>query len=163
MLLDGLAEKFGGTFKSNAKFSAELAEVQISKNRILLIKPQTFMNRSGESVAAVGNFYKFLPSEVLVIYDDLDLPLGKLRIRSGGSSGGHNGIKSIAELMGTQDFPRVRIGIGKPEGQRDAADWVLEKFSAIEKQELGKVLEDAVAAVEILIESGLTAAQAKFN
>lgn len=131
--------------------------------RVLLAKPQTFMNLAGQSVAALVRFYKVAPADLLVIFDDLDLPLGKLRLRAAGGSGGHNGMKSIIQELGTDQFPRLRIGIGRPPGQMDPADYVLQDFSPAEEEVMAQVREQAVAACEHWLAYGIVAAMNAFN
>lgn len=131
--------------------------------RVLLAKPQTFMNLAGQSVAALVRFYKVAPADLLVIFDDLDLPPGKLRLRAAGGSGGHNGMKSIIQELGTDQFPRLRIGIGRPPGQMDPADYVLQDFSPAEEEVMAQVREQAVAACEHWLAYGIVAAMNAFN
>ncbi|MCS6842910.1 MAG: aminoacyl-tRNA hydrolase [Caldilineales bacterium] len=131
--------------------------------RVLLAKPQTFMNLAGQSVAALVRFYKVAPADLLVIFDDLDLPLGKLRLRAAGGSGGHNGMKSIIQALGTDQFPRLRIGIGRPPGQMDPADYVLQDFSPAEEEVMAPVRERAAEACEHWLAYGIEAAMNAFN
>ncbi len=131
--------------------------------RLILAKPQTFMNLSGQAVSSLVRFYKVPLTNLLVAHDDLDLPLGTLRLRPGGGSGGQKGLGSIIQQLGTQDFPRLRIGIGRPPGQMDAAAYVLQNFSASEREMLQAVLERGVDAVRAFLELGLEAAMNKYN
>ena len=151
-----LAKRHGLAFKRQ-KGKAKVAEGTIAGQRVTLAKPQTFMNLSGESVARLVRFFKIPPQRVLVVYDDLDLPLARLRLRPGGGSGGHKGLKSIIERLGTQDFPRLRLGIGRPL-HGDPVDYVLQDFSAEERIEFERVLDRAVEAIEYWLIHGIDAA-----
>jgi PTH1 family peptidyl-tRNA hydrolase len=131
--------------------------------RVLLAKPQAFMNVSGQSVAALAAFYKVEPADILVIYDDLDLPLGSVRARPSGGSGGHNGMKSTIQALGTQDFPRLRVGIDRPPGRMDPAAYVLQDFSPHQEQVMDQVREVVVAACEHWLSHGITATMNDFN
>ncbi|MCX6028912.1 MAG: aminoacyl-tRNA hydrolase [Chloroflexi bacterium] len=131
--------------------------------RVLLAKPMTFMNLSGEAVAALAAFYKIAPADILVISDDLDLPAGKLRLRAEGGAGGQKGIKSTIQYLHTETFPRLRIGIGRPPGQMDAADYVLQNFSAAEEQEMAFLRPKAADAIEAWLAQGIAAAMNLFN
>lgn len=142
---------------------AELASGQIAGRRVILAKPQTFVNLSGEAVGPVARFYKIEPHDILVIYDDLDLPQGTIRLRPSGSSGGHNGIKSIIEHLGTQDFARIRIGIGRPPGWMEPKSYVLQDFDAAERERIEEVYERVVAAVETFISDGIIETMNRFN
>jgi len=130
----------------------------------ILLKPATYMNASGRAVSAVANFYRIVPEQILVVYDDVDLPLGTLRMRLAGSAGGHNGIKSIIASLGSQDFPRLKVGIGRAEHPgTDTADHVLGKFAPAEEEILQKTLQEAVSALECALARGVTAAMNEFN
>lgn len=132
--------------------------------KVLVMKPVTFMNLSGESVRQAVDFYKLPPDHVLVVSDDVSLPVGKLRIRAGGSAGGHNGLKSIIEHLGTDQFPRIRMGVGeKPHPDYDLADWVLGKFAGEDKKTMAATVKKAADAVELLIKEGPEKAMGKFN
>jgi len=128
-----------------------------------LMKPTTFMNASGEAVAPFVRYYKIEPERLLVVHDDLDLPLGRIRLRRGGSAGGQKGVRSIIERLGTDGFDRLRLGIGRPSAGRDAADWVLSKFSPEERPLADRVAAAAVEAVRVWRDQGLEAAQQRFN
>lgn len=140
--LEALAEAHGLSFTKN-EHRAETAHGTIVGERVILAKPQTWMNDSGKSVAPLSRFYKVELQDMLVVYDDLDIPLGTVRFRNGGSSGGHRGVQSIIQLLGTDAFPRLRIGIGRPPGQMDPAAYVLQDFSADEQPLLWEVLRTA--------------------
>lgn len=157
MALDRLASKKGGQFVRN-RFGL------IGKwGNIVLLKPLTYMNLSGEAVGSLQRFYKIPTESILVIADDLDLPLGKLRIRQHGSSGGHNGLKSIVKALGTDQFPRIKIGISHPPDQVRVIDWVLGRFSREEWKILDPVLDQVVEACECVVVEGITEAMNRFN
>ena len=160
--LDLLAERHGLTFdKSQQK--AKLALGRISGRRAVLAKPQTFVNAAGEAAGAIARFYKVDPGDVLVIYDELDLPQGTIRLRPHGGSGGHNGIKSVIEHLGTEGFPRLRVGIGRPPGRMEPKDYVLQDFGDEEREFMQEVYQRAVEAVEAFIQVGVKEAMNRFN
>ena len=136
---------------------------QFSGSRLILVKPQTYMNLSGQSIASLARFYKVAADQILVAHDDLDLPLGTLRIRPGGGSGGQKGVASTIEQLGTSTFARMRIGIGRPPGQMDPADYVLKKFTEQERELVEAVLDRAVQAAQVFIEHDLDAAMNRYN
>jgi PTH1 family peptidyl-tRNA hydrolase len=142
---------------------SDLALGRIGGRRVILAKPQTFVNDSGRAVGAVARFYKVEPQDVLVIYDDLDLPQGTIRVRPKGGSGGHNGIRSIIDHMGTSDFARIRVGIGRPPGQMEPKSYVLQDWSPAEQEVMNEVYERVVATVDMVIEQGVAAAMNQFN
>ncbi len=149
---------------------SKLGTGEVAGTRIVLAKPQTFMNLSGEAVSALVRRYKLSPQDILVIHDDLDLPLGKIRIREKGSSGGHNGLKSIISHLGTQDFPRIRVGISLAEGsdgaaapEVDAIEHVLSDFTDAEKTVMREVYLRVAAAIECVLTEGIAAAMNKYN
>ena len=144
------------------RFNAQIAEGSVGGQRILLAKPQTFMNSSGEAVGKLFAFYKIAPHDLLVVYDDLDLPLGKMRLRSRGSSGGHHGMESIIAHVGMSDFPRLRVGIGRPNPDADI-DHVLGSFDADERVVMDETFARAVDAIDVWLTDGITAAMNKFN
>jgi peptidyl-tRNA hydrolase, PTH1 family len=131
--------------------------------RVLLAKPLTYMNDSGEAVGQLAAFYKIPPANILVVFDDLDLPAGRIRLRPGGGSGGQKGIKSIIQHLHTEDFPRLRVGIGRPPGKMDPVDYVLQKFSTAEEGEFVFVRATAADAIEVWLAQGMEAAMNKFN
>ena len=132
--------------------------------RTLLLKPSTFMNLSGQSVTEAMSFYKIPAEKVIVIYDDISLPPGRLRIRRKGSDGGHNGMKNIIYLSGKDTFPRIKMGVGaKPNPQWDLADWVLSTFSAQEKKDLSEAIDHAASAVELMVQGKIDEAMNRFN
>jgi PTH1 family peptidyl-tRNA hydrolase len=138
------------------KFDAEISEGRIGSEKVVLMLPQTFMNLSGDAVAVAAGFWKLSPADVIVVYDELDIPLGNIRIRTSGSAGGHNGIKHIIARLGTQDIARIRIGIGTERAKTvPAEDFVLEKFSSDEEGELKAALENAVKALDTTLAEGI--------
>ena len=146
------------------KFKALTRMVNHQGKKILLVEPQTYMNLSGAAVSALATYYKVKPDHILVIFDDISLPVGRIRIRRDGSAGGHNGIKSIIQSLGTDQFPRVKVGVGaKPHPDYDLADWVLSKFSAQEEKARAPALENAAAAALLLMEQGVEKAASAYN
>lgn len=162
MVLDALAEHWSLQLKK-IKFNAVYVEDRFKGNKVVLAKPLTFMNESGRSVAPLMRYFKVPTEHMLVIHDDLDLPLGTLRIRPSGSSGGQRGIESITKLLGTQEFPRMRLGISRPPGQMDPKDYVLKNFLPNEEELKKIVLGQAIEAIECFIENGLTTAMNRYN
>ncbi len=161
MVLDRLAQRLGVSFEKQKKLNAEWSR----DSELFLVKPRTFMNESGRSVRAAMQFYKISWEQLLIVYDDVDLPLGSIRMRPGGGAGGHNGMRSIISAVGTDRFARLRVGIGRPGGQTSpgAVGHVLGKFSASERSELEKCLDTAVLAVTHVRNHGLQAAMNVFN
>ncbi len=145
------------------KFDAEVTEVQVAGERLLLVAPQTFMNLSGRAVRQVMDFYKLNPPDVLLICDDLNLPHGQLRLRASGSAGGQKGLQDTINHLGTQDFARLRIGIGRPPGRVSAASYVLQPFSVSDRESLDVSLQQAVDAVELWAKEGTQAAMNVVN
>jgi PTH1 family peptidyl-tRNA hydrolase len=162
MCLERLAAAHSLTFDKRQK-RAHVALGAIRGLRVVLAQPQTFMNDSGQAVVPLAQFYQVPPARLLVVYDDLDLPPGMLRLRPEGSSGGHKGMHSIIEQLGSSDFARLRIGIGRPPGQMDAAAYVLQDFSADEMPLIEKALERAVAAIETWLVEGVVMAMSRHN
>ncbi|MCF7969602.1 MAG: aminoacyl-tRNA hydrolase [Methylococcaceae bacterium] len=132
LLLDQLISSGGGGFSVQSRFLGELAEISKGMHRFYLLKPSTFMNRSGQSVSAVMKYYKIRPEEVMVVHDELDFDLGVLKLKVGGGHGGHNGLRDIIAAIGTKDFLRLRVGIGRPRSAMSVADYVLSDFSKLE-------------------------------
>lgn len=158
---DLLADRAGATFKRH-RSGAEIAEVHLGMPpapRAILAKPQSFMNVSGGPTKALASYFDVPPEQIIVVHDELDLPLGAIRLKLGGGDNGHNGLKSITKALGTRDYLRVRIGIGRPPGRQDPADFVLRPFAASERAEAGVVLQEAADAVEVLVRDGLAVAQ----
>lgn len=163
MALDRLADREGFRF-NKLRFRAWTGQWKVGDRQVLVMKPQTYMNLSGEAVGEAARFYKIPSDHVLVIYDDVSLPLGKLRIRDKGSAGGHNGIKNIIAHLGTDVFPRVKVGVGAPSHpDYDMVDWVIGSFSAQEKKIVDEALDRALDAAECIISRGVTEAQNRFN
>ena len=161
--LDALAREAGAK-PDRAKFQALTCLCDVGGHRALLLKPQTFMNNSGLAVRQAADYYKLPPERVLVLFDDVDLDVGRLRIRRDGSAGGHNGVKSIISCMGSQAFPRIKIGVGaKPHPDYDLADWVLSRFSARELELLDPAIERAASAAQVILREGLERASSLFN
>lgn len=147
-----------------AKFRGLTAQAVWQGQKLLLLKPQTFMNNSGLSVIDAARFYKLPPERVIVIFDDISLPVGRLRVRADGSAGGHNGIKSIIGALNSQSFPRVKIGVGqKPHPDYDLADWVLSNFTREEEAHVERAAQAAAEAALEVVAGGVSAAAAKFN
>ena len=157
-----LAEKTGVKL-NKVKFKSACNMMNFAGCKCLVMKPQTYMNLSGEAVREAVQFYKIPADHVLVIYDDISLPVGKLRVRPTGSAGGHNGIKNIIAHLGTQDFPRVKIGVGAPGADGDMVDWVIGAPSQAERKVLVESFEKAIQAAECIIEQGCQQAMNKFN
>lgn len=163
LAVDALAEDAGFTVKQ-LKWKALIGECRLGGSRCLVMKPQTFMNNSGEAVRDCAQFYKIPPENIIVIYDDVSLDVGRLRIRRKGSDGGHNGIKSIIYLLGSDQFPRVKIGVGKkPHPDYDLAAWVLSRFSAEEQKTLKEVWPKAAGAVRLIAQGKAEEAMNRFN
>lgn len=164
MVVDELAARRGEAFRAH-RANARVAETWVRPGgaRLILAKPNSFMNVSGRPVAGLARFYDVAPEQLVVVHDELDIPFDALKLKSGGGHGGHNGVRDVATALGTGEFARVRVGIGRPPGRQDAADWVLDPFSSAERQTLPIVLGDAADAVELLVEEGLLAAQQKWH
>ena len=160
--IDVLAGKLGADVKDK-KHKGLCGKGMIAGEKVILLKPQTFMNLSGESVRAAADFYKIDAEHMIVLYDDIDLDVGKLRVRAKGSAGGHNGIKNIIAHMGTQEFPRVRIGVGAKPDRMDLADYVLGRFSQVERPVMEDAFEEAAEAAIAVVEDGIDAAMNRFN
>lgn len=163
MTMDKLSEKKGFDI-SRVKFKSKIGETMLSDKRCLILKPTTYMNNSGEAVAEAMNFYKIPIENVIVVYDDISLEPGKMRIRRKGSDGGHNGIKSIIALTGKDTFPRIKIGVGKkPNPKYNLADWVLSKFSEDDKKALEPAFENAVNSLELIVGGDIDKAMNLYN
>jgi PTH1 family peptidyl-tRNA hydrolase len=162
MVADLLAGRAGSKFKSH-KSRTDVVETRISGERAVLAKPRSFMNESGGPAASVRDFFKSPIERLIVIHDELDLDFGAIRLKQGGGDNGHNGLKSLRRSLGSGEFFRVRIGVGRPPGRQDPATFVLREYSATERKELPLQLERAADAVELLIRAGLGAAQNAFN
>ncbi len=164
MLADRLAEKWGAQWKLERKFQARVARVDRDGRKIILCQPQTFMNESGEAVGALQRFYQLATAQLLVSVDDADLPLGQIRLRGEGSSGGHHGLESIERQLGGRGYPRQRLGIGRRESDgRQIANYVLGRFTAAERELVGKVLARAEEQVDCWLRAGIAEAMNRFN
>ena len=162
-VVDELAERAGVPVQK-LKYRALTNTAEVGGEKVLLMKPVTFMNLSGEAVRPAADFYKIPPEHIIVISDDTALDVGKLRIRKSGSAGGHNGLKSIIQHLGTDQFPRIRVGVGKkPHPDYDLADWVLGKFQGEDKKAIDAAVKRAADAVECILSEGLDRAMGKFN
>jgi PTH1 family peptidyl-tRNA hydrolase len=161
-IADAFAAAHGLSF-DKLQFKARVGQGAFGPERVLLVKPQDYMNLSGPPVQSLASFYKVVLADILVVFDDLDLPLGKLRLRPFGGAGGHNGMRSLIQRLGSDQFPRLRVGIGRPPGQMDAADYVLENFTAAEDELMTLARAQAVQALETWLSEGLAAAMNRFN
>lgn len=163
-LVERLAQRWHGTWTTEKKFQAKVAQADRDGRRVLLAQPQTFMNASGESVGAMVTWFRTPLERLLVAVDDADLPLGQIRLRPRGSSGGHHGLESIEKHLGSQEFARLRIGIGRTaDGKREITDYVLAPFSATESELAGRVLAAASKQVECWLDAGIEKAMNEFN
>jgi PTH1 family peptidyl-tRNA hydrolase len=164
LLVEKLAARWRADWKNERKFGARMARAERNGRRVLLCQPQTFMNLSGEAVGKVMNFYQLRPSsDLLVAVDDADLPLGEIRLRTGGSSGGHHGLESIEQHLGSRAFARLRLGIGRQDGAREITDYVLSRFDANESALMKKVLDRAADQAECWLNDGIQKAMNQFN
>ena len=159
LVADILADRMGSGFKVHKKSGAEATTGRLGGRAVILAKPRVFMNESGRQVGPLANFYSVAPADVVILHDELDLDFGRIRLKLGGGEGGHNGLRSVASSLGTKDFQRVRVGIGRPPGRMDAATYVLQNFSSVERPEVGLVCEQAADACELLLQVGLEPAQ----
>lgn len=163
LCMDLLAQQLGVKI-DRIKFKSVVADVAIEGSRCILMKPQTFMNNSGEAVRDAANFYKIPPEHIIILFDDISLPPGKLRIRRKGSDGGHNGIKSILYLLGSDQFPRIKLGVGaKPRPDYDLADWVLSTLQKDELSRMKEAMEKACEAVPLLVREETDRAMNLYN
>jgi PTH1 family peptidyl-tRNA hydrolase len=161
MVVDELARRHSGSFRS--KFGGRIAETRIGSTRVALLRPETYMNESGRAIAAAARYFKVPPADVLVVHDDVDLPVGRLQARLGGGLAGHNGLRSISHALGSPEFQRLRIGVGRPErgDPRPVADYVLSPFQP--EDDVEAIVARSADAVESLVGEGLTATQQRFN
>lgn len=164
LAVDALAEKLGLALDQE-KFRARMAKGNwaAAGGQVVLSQPQTFMNNSGESVGPMLRFFQMAPSDCLVVHDEIDLPFGRVRFKQGGGDGGHNGLKSVTASLGTPEYLRVRLGVGRPAGRQPPKDYVLSRFEEDELDRLGPWLEQVVSMVEVLLKEGLSAAQNRFH
>jgi len=162
LVVDLLAERIGAKFKAH-KGRCDVVEGRLAGAPVVLAKPKCYMNISGGPVASIARFYKVPLTRITVVHDELDLPFGALRLKRGGSDGGHNGLRSTTAALGSNDYLRVRFGIGRPPDRQDPADYVLREFAPAERKELAFLVDRAADAVEVLLAQGLDAAQNQFN
>ncbi|MEX5707166.1 aminoacyl-tRNA hydrolase [Parafrankia soli] len=162
MVVDLLAERTGARLRSH-RSRAEIDQVRLAGRSVVLARPRTFMNVSGPPVAAVRAFYKIDLSRVIVVHDELDIPFDAIRLKRGGGDNGHNGLRSITSSLGSRDYLRVRVGIGRPPGRMDPADFVLRDFSPVERKALPLIVDNAADAVESLLQEELAAVQNRFH
>ena len=164
LVVDELADRRGERFASH-KANARVAETWLRPGgpKLVLAKPNSFMNVSGGPVSSLARYYGVDPDHIVIVHDELDIPFDTVKLKIGGGHGGHNGVRDVAKALDTPEFPRVRVGIGRPTGRQDAADWVLDPFGATERKSLPMLVSDAADAVEQLIGEGLLAAQQKHH
>jgi len=155
MFIDELCEKFGFSLKENNKFYGIADKVNLHGHNVWLLKPQTFMNLSGKSLAALANFYKIENDEILVIYDELDLPAGSAKLKKGGGHGGHNGLRDIIKMTGNNDFYRLRLGIGHPGHKSKVVSWVLNRASTDDEISIDRAIEKSINVMEDLLDRNL--------
>ncbi|MBE1874642.1 aminoacyl-tRNA hydrolase [Myceligenerans pegani] len=170
IVLDLLAERTGGRFARHGRAQAVTAEVRLGLlpggrpgPRVVLAKPSTYMNVSGGPVNALARYYGIEPARVAVVHDEVDIPFDTIKLKIGGGEGGHNGLRDITKALGTRDYHRVRVGVGRPPGRMDTADYVLRDFTGTERKDLPILVDDAADAVELLVTEGLLAAQGKYH
>lgn len=160
---DELAHRMGGSFAAHRATRTETVEGRLASERVVLGRSRSFMNESGGPVSALMSYFSVEPERLLVIHDELDLPVGSLRVKTGGGDNGHNGLKSIRQSLGTGDFHRVRIGIDRPLGRQPVHDFVLKPFTSAEQTEIDIVVQEAADAVESFLTHGLERTQSQFN
>lgn len=163
LVVDELARRHGGRFRPHKRARAQVVETHVAGRRAVLVKPQTYMNESGQAVAPLRVFYRVDPDRLAVVHDELDLPFGSLRLKLGGGDNGHNGLRSLRQSLGTGDFHRARFGVGRPPGRMDPSVYVLRGFSAAERPEVDVHVVRAADAVESLLAEGLERTQSAFN
>lgn len=164
MVADVLAGRMGGSkFSAHKKSGAEIVQGRLAGCPTILAKPRTFMNLSGRPVSGLARFFSVEASNIVVVHDELDLDFSTVRLKQGGGEGGHNGLRSISSSLGTKDYLRTRVGVGRPPGRMDPAAYVLKPFSSVERKELALVCEEAADAVELLLQVGLEAAQNRLH
>ncbi|SEH66344.1 peptidyl-tRNA hydrolase [Mycolicibacterium rutilum] len=159
LVADILADRMGSGFKVHKKSGAEVATGRLGGRAVVLAKPRTYMNESGRQVGPLAKFYSVAPADVVVIHDELDIDFGRIRLKSGGGVAGHNGLRSVGAALGSNDFQRVRIGIGRPPGRMDGAKFVLSTFTSAEWKDVPTICEQAGDATELLVSQGLEPAQ----
>jgi PTH1 family peptidyl-tRNA hydrolase len=159
VVADILADRIGSGFKVHKRSGAEVATGTIAGRSVVLAKPRVYMNESGRQVGPLAKFYSVAPADVIILHDELDIDFGQIRLKFGGGVAGHNGLRSVSSALGTNDFQRVRIGVGRPPGRMDGAAFVLGNFTSAERKEVPTICEQAADATELLIELGLEPAQ----
>ena len=159
LVADILADRIGSGFKVHKKSGAEVVTGRLGDRSVVLAKPRTYMNESGRQVGPLAKFYSVAPADVVIVHDELDIDFGRIRLKFGGGAAGHNGLRSVSSALGTNDFQRVRIGVGRPPGRKSGAAFVLENFTSTERPEVGTICEQAADATELLIRDGLESAQ----
>jgi PTH1 family peptidyl-tRNA hydrolase len=159
LVADVLADRIGSGFKVHKKSGAEVVTGRLGGRSVVLAKPRTYMNESGRHVGPLAKFYSVAPADVIVLHDELDIDFGRIRLKFGGGVAGHNGLRSVGSALGTNDFARVRLGIGRPPGRQSGASFVLENFATRELPEVGLLCEQAADATELLVRDGLEPAQ----
>ncbi|QGU02488.1 Peptidyl-tRNA hydrolase [Corynebacterium kalinowskii] len=157
--VDQIADDHMGSFSSHKKSNSDILETRIGDTKVVLAKPRTFMNLSGGPIRALCDFFKVPAANVIVIHDELDLDFGTVRLKKGGGENGHNGLRSTSQTLGTKDYLRIRIGIGRPPGRQDPASYVLKPFSAQEAADLGAICADAAEGATLIVSHGLEFAQ----
>ncbi|CAM2790568.1 aminoacyl-tRNA hydrolase [Prescottella defluvii] len=163
MVADVLAGRVSGKFSAHKRSGAEIVQTRIAGRQVILAKPRSYMNLSGGAVSGLARFFSVKPESIVVVHDELDLDFGTIRLKLGGGEGGHNGLRSISQSLGTKDYLRTRVGIGRPPGRQDPADYVLKPFSSVERKELDLVCEEAADAAELVLQLGLEAAQNRLH
>jgi PTH1 family peptidyl-tRNA hydrolase len=161
-VLDALAGRYGSDF-SRLQADAFVASARLGDCTVVLAKPQTFMNRSGRPVATLQRFYKIEMADLLVVYDELDLPLGTIRLKPSGGAGGHNGMRDVIRYLGSEDFPRLRVGIGRPPGRMEPAAYVLQNFGPDQQPVVGEAIERTIAAIQTWLTEGIELAMSRHN
>ena len=164
MVIDELARRRGATFTAH-RANARIAETWLApgRSKLVLAKPNSFMNVSGGPVSGLAAYFGIDPERTIVVHDELDIPFDTIKLKIGGGHGGHNGVRGVAKALDTPEFTRVRVGIGRPPGRQDAADWVLDPFGPSERKQLPLLIGDAADAVELVVGEGLLAAQQRFH
>jgi PTH1 family peptidyl-tRNA hydrolase len=160
-VLDELAGRAGVAF--GGRFQGRFGQGKVGGDKVLLFEPLTFMNRSGEAVAAAAQYYKVRLDETVIVHDEMDIDFGRLQLKRDGGSGGHNGLRSIETALGSADFLRIRVGVGRPPARWDPADWVLSDFDAAEREKLPSVVQQAADACQMMVERGMSAAMNQYN
>jgi len=163
MVADVLAARVSGKFSAHKRSNAEIVQTRLDGRQVIVAKPRTYMNLSGGPVAGLAKFFSVAPANVVVVHDELDLDYGTIRLKQGGGENGHNGLRSTSSALGTKDYLRVRMGIGRPPGRQDPADFVLKPFSSTERKDLPVFCEEGADAVELLLGLGLEGAQNRLH